>query len=143
MYFVVYFNQVAHALHLTCRLIWAFFTHFYSVLLHFEGKNKVKKMISHKKQKTHWLVKIYNSTHCFYYCLWILGQDYWDCGNLQKCAGFTLRGSLDNLDLPTWVYFVHHFPKELLEEPKGYSANWISYRTKRPVVVLIGILHFF
>ena len=60
-----------------------------------------------------------------------------------KCAGFTFRGSTEVLDLPTNIYFVHHFPKYLLDEPTGYSAYWVSYRAKRPFVVLKGLYLFF
>jgi hypothetical protein len=60
------------------------------------------------------------------------------CENDLKCAGFTFRGSTELLDLPTNIHFVHHFPKYLLDEPEGYSAYWVSYRAKRPFVVLKG-----
>ncbi len=60
------------------------------------------------------------------------------CEKDLKCAGFTFRGSLDVLDLPTSIYFVHHFPKEVLDTQANDAGNWMSYRTNRPFVVLEG-----
>ena len=56
-----------------------------------------------------------------------------------QCAAFTFRGSKDVLHLATHVYFFHHFPVVLLDQPFEYSANWVSYRVKRPFVVLKGL----
>ena len=60
------------------------------------------------------------------------------CEEDIRCGGFTFRGSLDVLDLPANVYFVHHFRVDMLDQLQEYSANWVSYRAKRPFVVFKG-----
>ena len=60
------------------------------------------------------------------------------CETDLECAGFTFRGSKDVLHLATSIYFFHHFPADLLDQPSEYSASWVSYRAKRPFVVFKG-----